>query len=425
MSARRWAGTIAAAAVAATGAVVVAGHDSKVEADAGTPPMRTIAARVEQLRDLRFHRLPKVERVSRSQLRRRAEDDVAKMSSCERRALEGGGDVLKLLGFIPNNADVVAGTTDVSDIAGMYDFDTRRLTLVNGAPSNLQAELTYAHELLHALEDDAVGIKPPSAAGADDQTLAYSALAEGSATLLEARYGDKYLGGLPVVRRIANARTRSNRKISFSPEAYYRNSVRFLYEDGARFAAQIYRHGGNAALTRTLRDRPPVSSDQILHPEAYLAGERPAPVALRPAPALGRGWARIAAGTFGEFDTSQLLLFGAEADDDASRREAAKAAAGWDGGRYELWRTKDARFCPSPCAESSALVIGWHFDTPAQATELARLVPAYLQGFQHMKPAGREVWRGSAAAASFVLRGADATLTLAPRPDVAHKLALR
>jgi hypothetical protein len=70
-------------------------------------------------------------------------------------------------------------------------------------------------------------------------------------------------------------------------------------------------------------------------------------------------------------------------------------------------------------------VIGWHFDTPAQATELARLVPAYLQGFQHMKPAGREVWRGSAAAASFVLRGADATLTLAPRPDVAHKLALR
>jgi hypothetical protein len=228
MSARRWAGTIAAAAAAATGAVVVAGHDSKVEADAGTPPMRTIAARVEQLRDLRFHRLPKVERVSRSQLRRRAEDDVAKMSSRERRALEGGGDVLKLLGFIPNNADVVAGTTDVSDIAGMYDFDTRRLTLVNGAPSNLQAELTYAHELLHALEDDAVGIKPPSAAGADDQTLAYSALAEGSATLLEARYGDKYLGGLPVVRRIANARTRSNRKISFSPEAYYRNSVRFL-----------------------------------------------------------------------------------------------------------------------------------------------------------------------------------------------------
>jgi hypothetical protein len=253
--------------------------------------------------------------------------------------------------------------------------------------------------------------------------LAFSALAEGSATLLEARYADRYLGGRPVVRRIARAATRSNRKISFSPEAYYRNSLRFLYEDGGRFAAQLYRHGGNATLSRTLRERPPVSSAQILHPEAYLANERPAAVALRPGPVLGRGWGRVSAGTFGEFDTSQLLLFGAAADDDASRRQAAKAAAGWAGGRYELWRAKDAGFCPSPCAERSALVIGWHFDTPAQAAELAELVPAYLQGFQHMKPAGRGGWHGTIGSAAFVLRGPDATLTLAPNLGAARKLA--
>ena len=424
MSTRRWLGAIAAAAAAAAGAVVVASQDSDVEADDNAPPLRTIAARVEKLRDLRFHRLPKIERLSRSQLRRRAQDEARQMSAAQRRRLQGGGDALKLLGFIPNHADVVAGSTDVSGIAGLYDYRTHRLTLVKRAPNDLQAEITFAHELLHALEDDAIGLEPPTAAGADDQTLAFSALAEGSATLLEARYADRYLGGRPVVRRIARATTRSNRKISFSPEAYYRNSLRFLYDDGARFVAQLYRRGGNAALTRTLRDRRPISSEQILHPDAYFANESPAPVALRPGAVLGRGWGRVSAGTFGEFDTSQLLLFGAAADDDTNRRAAAKAAAGWDGGRYELWRAKDAGFCPSPCAESSALVIGWHFDTPAQAAELAQLVPAYLEGFQHMKPAGREVWRNSTGAASFVLRAADATLTLAPRPDVAHKLAL-
>jgi hypothetical protein len=421
---RRWIVAISVAVATAAGLLVVLGRDSKVEADAKTPPLRTIVARVEKLRDLRFEQLPKVERVSRTQLRERAKSETARMSARERRQLEGGGDALKMLGFIPVAADVVAGTTDVSDIAGLYDFRTKRLTLVNGAPNDVEAELTYAHELLHALEDDAIGIKPPTAAGADDAALAYSALAEGSATLLEGRYADRYLGGLPLVRRIARGRTRSNRNITFSADAYYRNSLRFLYEDGARFAAQLYRRGGNAQLERTLRANPPVSSAQILHPEAYFAGERPAAVPLRVGPVLGRGWGRVSAGTFGEFDTSQLLLFGAAADDDTSRREAAKAAAGWAGGRYELWRTRDAGFCPSPCAENSALVVGWHFDSPQQAAELAKLVPSYLQGFQHMKPAGREVWQGSTGSAAFVLRGADATLVLAPRAAVVHKLAL-
>jgi hypothetical protein len=422
---RRWIVAFSVAGAIAAAMLVALGHDSKVEADAKTPPLRTIAARVEKLRDLRFHQLPRVERLSRPQLRERAKAETARMPARERRQLEGGGDALKMLGFIPVAADVVAGTTDVSDIAGLYDFRTKRLTLVKGAPNNLEAELTYAHELLHALEDDAIGIKPPSVAGADDASLAYSALAEGSATLLEGRYADRYLGSRPVVRRIARSRTRSNRNITFNPDAYYRNSLRFLYEDGARFTAQLYRRGGNAQLERTLRTNPPISSEQILHPEAYFAGERPAAVPLRVGPVLGRGWGRVAAGTFGEFDTSQLLLFGAAADDDASRREAAKAAAGWDGGRYELWRARNAGFCPSPCAERSALVLGWHFDSPQQAAELAKLVPAYLQGFQHMKPAGREVWQGSTGSAAFVLRGADATLALAPRVAVAHKLALR
>ena len=49
-------------------------------------------------------------------------------------------------------------------------------------------------------------------------------------------------------------------------------------------------------------------------------------------PVLGKGWRRLDADTVGEFDLLQLLTL---ASADATAREAA---AGWGGGRFELWR---------------------------------------------------------------------------------------
>ena len=57
----------------------------------------------------------------------------------------------------------------------------------------------------------------------------------------------------------------------------------FPYEDGMRFVADIYRAGGLELVNR-MYEQPPVSTEQILHPNKYLEGELPTPVNVPSAP---------------------------------------------------------------------------------------------------------------------------------------------
>ena len=52
---------------------------------------------------------------------------------------------------------------------------------------------------------------------------------------------------------------------------------------------------------------------------------------------LGAGWRRVARGTWGEWQTRELL--GGDAD---------AAAAGWGGDRYELWQRGAVRLAAVP-----------------------------------------------------------------------------
>ena len=72
----------------------------------------------------------------------------------------------------------------------------------------------------------------------------------------------------------------------------------------------------------------PTTTEQILHPEKYLAGEGALPVSLPPlTPALGAGWRSLLGSSFGEFSLQNLLLLGLAAD----RVLVQRAAAGWGG----------------------------------------------------------------------------------------------
>src|SRR3954467_7679874 len=100
----------------------------------------------------------------------------------------------------------------------------------------------------------------------------------------------------------------------------------FPYTAGRRFVERLYRTGaGSWSLLDTAeRFRAPASTEQVLHPDKYLAVEQPERVRSRAGEVLGRGWRRVAAGTWGEWATGELL-------------GDPRAAEGWGGGRYELW----------------------------------------------------------------------------------------
>ena len=107
--------------------------------------------------------------------------------------------------------------------------------------------------------------------------------------------------------------------------------------------------------------RVPESTEQILHPEKWVQVEGPLPVRLDVS--LGDGWRRAARGTWGEWQTRELL--GGNADD---------AAAGWGGDRYELWQ-RGACATP-PCRENDVLVMKWRWDTAKDAREFERTLRA-------------------------------------------------
>jgi hypothetical protein len=106
----------------------------------------------------------------------------------------------------------------------------------------------------------------------------------------------------------------------------------FPYQAGATFVAGLRAMGGYAPVDAAYL-RLPASTEQIIHPDAYLSGEMPIPVSV---PAnfperLGTGWSIVAEDTLGELEIRVWLRAGGEAGD-----VARVAAEGWGGDRLAV-----------------------------------------------------------------------------------------
>ena len=141
------------------------------------------------------------------------------------------------------------------------------------------------------------------------------------------------------------------------------------------------------------RFRPPASTEQVMHPDKYLQVEQPERVRGRrrvPAP----GWRRLAAGTWGEWATGELI-------------DNPDAAEGWGGDRYELWQ-RGSGDCAAPCRDRDALVMRWRWDTRADA--------------QRFEAALREWSDEQTGPRAISSRGREVALALAPEADLAQRL---
>jgi len=102
------------------------------------------------------------------------------------------------------------------------------------------------------------------------------------------------------------------------------------YDAGNAFIRHLDEAGGTGQVDEALTTFP-VSTEQILHPERW-PNDVPQPVDVPDlGPALGDGWRDLDVMTVGE---AWLKLMLALRLDDA---DAARAAAGWDGGIYRAW----------------------------------------------------------------------------------------
>jgi hypothetical protein len=386
------------AVLAAIGLLTGDEAEPKGEAPEGTSVAQA-ARGVERVRELEFERLPRVKHVSGAQARR---DGLRELDrGVTPRALATEESLLKLLGLIPPRASLreLLGKALSNEVGGYYVPRTQTLSIVGaGGALGLVGEVTLAHELTHALEDQHFGIDAGPATGfRRDRGVADSALREGTATVAMVDYLVRKQGGGKDIP--ASLRGRALKELadialpaSSGLPRYVREGLVFPYAAGAQLVNRIEGRGGWGAVDRAFGPDAPVSSEQIMHPRAYEGRERPRRVRVPSlASALPAGAERVGQGDIGEFDTEQLLR---EANGRALSR---RAATGWGGGAFALWRLPGGR---------DVLAARWVWDTARDTREFERAAARTARAL------------GGAAAL-----GAGRTVALAVAPRRAEALA--
>jgi heme-degrading monooxygenase HmoA len=259
-------------------------------------------------------------------------------------------DGLTALGLWPEGVDVLDALGGVSrdELGGFYVPSERRLYLVRGAPTpfgvaaaswlvrrDLGREMPLAHEIVHALQHE----MHPELFGhdrfavvQDDVEVGLQAAREGHATW----YGLAALGVLgdpPAPESFGDAirkdvASRREGALAEAP-ALLRMTMFTPYAEGYRLAA-----GERGALL----DDPPVSSEQILHPERRREPFEAIDLAALHA-ALPANCRFVIENSAGELGIAILLADLAAPD----RAPPASASEGWAGDRYLAARCNDRR----------------------------------------------------------------------------------
>jgi hypothetical protein len=378
-------------------AVAFEGGEEEPAAPLRPASVSRIAERVERERGLRFEHVPRPVAVTPARARREGLESLdADYPPARRRA---DAEVLALLGLVPTGTDLgeAVESTLSEAVAGYYDPRTQRLRIVKGAQTanRVLYEMVLAHELTHALEDQRFGFDLDALAAGGDRALAHTALIEGSATALMYRYVEDRFGAEELLGGLAASAFQGTGNLP----PFLTAQLVFPYTAGERFVGRLLEvgNGGWKVVDAALHFRPPASTEQVLHPDAYLRVEQPRRVSLRgPVAELGEGWRPALRSTFGEWQTQKLLAL-------AGGSGSAAAAEGWGGDRYALLERGDER----------ALVMRWRWDSRRDEREFAVALRAWA----------RERLPDPAGASVIARRRGAVTLVLAPDARLARRVA--
>jgi hypothetical protein len=389
---------------------------AQAQATAPQVPIARIKRRVERLRRLRFRRPLDVTFATPAQAQRLLSAATARDYSRQQQLIDE--EELKLLGLLPPSIDLTKALTavDREEVLGFYDDRSKRLVVIRGeGASRPLLEVTLAHELVHALEDQHFGLRASRGLN-DDASLARDALHEGTATVVMGEYASRYLdlGGLLGVLGSLSGTSAKLPK-------FVEDSLLFPYDAGERFVLRIQRAGWRA-VDRALRSRPPESTEQVLHPQKYRAREQPFDIGSSDlAKSLGAGWQRVDSASVGEFDLHELFAI-------VGKEHRAAASAGWAGGRFELWRrvALAGPDCRAPCIRRDVGMVRVQWDSNRDRAEgEVALGESFERGLSGRRlSSGSAAWSSRGGSIVMAGRARQTNVVLAPSAALAARVLL-
>lgn len=249
----------------------------------------------------------------------------------------------------------------------------------------------YAHELHHGLQHqnfDLVKFLNPAGRRNQDELLARRAVVEGEAYYMMALWlGQHLTGSLPtreslapriaslsnatggsLGRLVAPLAARQPRGVQLQAAVTAMERIpRFMLQtmmasslEGVAFVFAV-QAGGWSEVDQLFTERPPVSTEQILHPEKWAAREGFVDFTWPEfaGQACMQGWTLLEDEVLGEF--RWRIVF----DEQGFGSEAAAAAAGWNGDRYAIFKRQDS--------DALLLLMRTSWDMEGDAAEFAAL----------------------------------------------------
>jgi TolA-binding protein len=362
---------------------------------------------ISRLRGLKPAAQTRVELMSPDELRAMA------LEACEAQGTNGAlrPETLSMLGLVRGNLDIdtvyAAHAADwASALTSLYDESSRSIALLNLSALDPASRLDYLTAYLAALRG---GIREASRPGAccpigcalaGDADLAAEALLLGDTRLALEQWVRIY-GDQDDAAHFGSLIDPTDETRSLLAPYFLEDTYGFVLSGGRAFVQGLFLSGGWPAVDEAYAD-PPISSEQILHPERY---PKDVPLMLA-APDLedtmAQSWELRQTTVLGEWRTRQTL------QSYLPTEEAAKASANWGGDILETYH--------NTLLDADMLILITRWDNLRQAQDFALAFREYgTARFGERHPTARGdtwAWDGGYA---LLERASDQTLwILAP-----------
>ncbi|MGC2807893.1 MAG: hypothetical protein WA211_17300, partial [Candidatus Acidiferrales bacterium] len=258
---------------------------------------------------------------------------------------------LEAFGLIPRDFPLDAFMLNVltDQVAGLYDPKAKEFYIADWIPVDEQRTV-MSHELTHALEDQSFHIDPwiKAARPNDDAELARDAVSEGSAMaamvdyqMLDQKVGVRDLPDVTMMIRVGAVSEMDKDPNLGKAPAYIRDELLFPYLEGTGFTQQFLKaHAGWQDL-HLIFQNPPVSTQQIMHPDLYMQGVKPEVVTLPDWKGVVPGdWKLLEENTMGEFGLEEVLK------QFLDEKRADLLSPAWKGDRYATFEDAKSKSYP-------------------------------------------------------------------------------